>query len=282
LRGGIGPLGRREADDDRWVWFGEEAPDKERGTRRFAVIGGVAAGIAVVVAGALFFVLRTGDAGGPDPGPLAGDPSPSDMATLAPSPAGPATALRLSVWDSANRVWETDDLAVARAGGESQIVPFLLNIEQAVVGQTYNVTLTYECRSGQTPGLEYLTYFDGASGELAAQSPPGPQRPFPDTTVVLPDDPSTPGDDQIDLLPVWGGAPESLPTGPLPADGCVDEKSVVMRLRALSDTVHIMWGAQLGPETVASGQGEEVSLAMRVAIDGAAHSPAEINILVRG
>jgi hypothetical protein len=293
--GGKGIRARREVGGDRWTWFGEDAPRKRARVRRFLLIGEIAAGVAVVLAGALFVILRTGDAGGPDPlrtttsverTPEPSPPGQTDAPTppIPSSPATLATAIRIAAWDSVNRVWETDDLPVPRpAGVEGRSIAFMLNMENAVIGQTYNVELTYECRSGGTPGLEYLTDFDGDAGDLPISAPPGPQRPFPDAEVVLPDDPTTGGDDQTRSLLIWGAIPESIPTGPAPATECTSEKSVLLRVRALSENVHILWGAHLAPAAVATGDAASaIPLSMRVAVEGAGQSPAELSIIVPG
>lgn len=269
--------GKRDPGEDKWTWFGEE-PYPKRRRRRLLILAEAGAGVALISIGALFVVLRTGDAGSPE---AVGAPSAATTPTIAasPTPIGLTVTLRLAVWDSPHDLWETDDLPLNRSG-TGQTVPFLLLIENAAAGQTYNVQLTYQCRSGNAAGWEFLTDFDRDTGSRPALAAPGPQRPFPDTAVVVPDDPSISEDDRPNAgsFRLWGGTVEGAPAGPAPAFSCETHKTFSIRVRALGDTVHVLWGARLAAANGADGTRFE----MKAAIEGAQQEPAAIGVVVSG
>jgi len=272
--------GRRDAGEDRWTWFGEEPYPRHRRRRLFLILAEAGAGIALIAVGALFVVLRTGDADSPS---AIGTATPSATPLIAPSPSaspiGFTVTPRLAIWDSPHGLWETDDLTVNRSG-DGQTVPFLLLIENAAAGQTYNVHLTYQCRADDVAGLEFLTDFDRDTGSGPALAAPGPQRSFPDTAFVVPDDPSIAEDDEPNTgsFRLWGGTVEGAPSGPAPAFACETTKTFSIRVRALGDTVHLLWGVSLAATVGADG----ARLEMKAVIEGAQQQPAAIGVVVSG
>jgi hypothetical protein len=188
----------------------------------------------------------------------------------------------LAVWDSPAQVWETDDLT-ADAGQRDRglVVPFLMRIENARSGQSYRIEINYECGAGDVSGLEFLTDYDREAGEMPAITMPGPGRPLPDAAVLMPDDSSIAADDEHGdrQFRLWGATFTGQPAGPVPSIPCAGNKSFTINFRALQDTVHLLWGAQLAAAGEGDGGGAR-QFGMKVSTDG--QEPAEINVVVPG
>jgi hypothetical protein len=277
--------------EDRWTWFGEEPSPKRSRRRLFLILAEAVAGIALIATGAMFVVLRAGDADDTT-GAVRGTSSPAPSASVAPPTSSPSVALsptpiagsgvfQLAIWDSPERVWETDDLIVNRPEGPGGLsLPFLLRIENASPGQAYHIELTYGCGPGEISGLEFLTDFDRSAGSLPAMTAPGPERTFPDAAAVISDDVSIVGDDEPGdrLFRLWGATFAALPSGPRPQAACEGEKTFTVSVRALDKTVYMLWGAQLDP-AVTGGASRPSVFSMKVAVQGIPE-PAEVSVVV--
>ena len=287
--------GRRDSQEDKWTWFGGEPTGdrKQARLRPFLLIAEGVAAVAVISAGALFIVLRTGDAGGPDNGPAVESPgstmavTPSPELTGSPSatPAIAPVAFELAVWDSPRHLWETDDLVIERPASDNGLsVPFLLRMENATPGEDYRIDLTYGCGAGETSGLEFLTNYDRDAGSEPALIAPGPERPLPDATAVIGDDRSIAGDDEHGdrRFQLWGASFAASPEGPVPPDvPCEGDKMVTVSVRAVGETVHMLWGAALAAPSGVDGAGEG-RFGMKVAVAGAPQEPVQINVVAPG
>ena len=207
-------------------------------------------------------------------------PTPTQTATATPTPTrtptptSSAPLFRLAVFDEGE--WQFDALPQAAAYRDGGAIPLLLRIDNALPGAAFLLTIRYTCE-----GFDLLTAYDHDTGSEPALASGGPGSATADSTVQIPDDPGTDVDDGgAGSLSLWGGSFIAI-GALLPPSPCTDEKSLSVSLLASTDTLFIMWAAQLSDAAsdgdlllrlvVQLPDGDELS----VEIDPASIAPAQ-------
>ena len=205
-------------------------------------------------------------------------PTPTHTATptptRTPTPTASAPLFRLAIFDEGE--WQFDALPRAAAYHEGGAIPLLLRIDSALPGTAYLLTIRYACEA-----FDLLTAYDHDTGSEPALASAGPGSAIADSAVQIPDDPGTDDDDgEAGSLSLWGGSFVSI-GAPLPPSPCTDQKSLSVSLLAASDTLFLMWAAQLSEAASDSAvplrlvvqlpDGDELS----VDIDPASVAPAQ-------
>ncbi|HEY5625280.1 MAG TPA: hypothetical protein VIT93_02210, partial [Dehalococcoidia bacterium] len=168
----------------------------------------------------------------------------------------PTDDLALALWANETRTWRFGDLpAGAATYDEGDDVPFLLTWT-ADPGEEYSVEITYDCRVGGGPAIDFLAGVELAEAAIfEAASGPGANRP--DAAVPLPDTPDLDIDDgTVRLLYFYGGNFLLLPQGPDPADRCEDERTISVPVRADADELTLMGSVRLADSGDHGGRGD--------------------------
>jgi hypothetical protein len=153
----------------------------------------------------------------------------------------------------------------------------MLVAEGITAGTTYTITLTYDCRVGPASGIDFLTD-GGVDALLGAQTPPGPQRGVPDATAIIPDDPSISADDNAARgVSIWGGTFQATPQGPDPGTSCEDSKTVELRVRAVLNTLYVVWGAHLSQDAASGSSAAPAPIAAQARLGGGPVRSVQIN-----
>lgn len=149
----------------------------------------------------------------------------------------------------------------------------MLVAENAIAGSTYSIRLTYDCKVGNAAAVDFLTD-GGVDALMGAQTAPGPQRGVPDATAVIPDDPSTTTDDQAARsIRLWGGTFQAAPTAPNPDSPCEGTKTVDIRVRALLNTLYVVWGGHLAQDATAGSSTVQSAIILEARLgSGPVHS----------
>ncbi len=256
----IGHRGARESD---WLWADqvERRPGWEK--PRFPAYPAIVAVLFAALSLALLAWITGFGGGGGDPdGKLAEGAA---EGTAAPGSPGFEEPLAVQVlgWTEGETRWLSGDLALEEAGyrpGES--IPLLLRIDNARVGSSYTVAITYDCAYGSFAAFDYLTRFDRNSEVSIVNASPGPGR-SPDSAEFILDDPGIPYDDLAppQTFQAWGASFAEPASPPTPEGACsagkgqYSEKQVLVRLRAASKTVWLLWGLHLAsPEDWGPGK----------------------------
>ena len=166
----------------------------------------------------------------------AGVPACGD-ALVTPSPAGDVS---LGLWANDLNAWLFGDLPEGAASySEGDEAPFLLTWA-AEPGEEYVAEITYACSVGGVPAIDILSGVRSADPAIF-EADRGPGESLPDSAVPLPDTPDLDVDDgSVRLLYLFGGDFLLLPQGPTPAEGCEDERTIAVPVRANSDEVILM------------------------------------------
>lgn len=258
-------IGHRGRQEDEWTWREKGRPGPGRPVTRLVAAAAVV-GLAVIISVALFLVLREDGGGGAAPAPQA-------TATQPPREKPPVRPgrlhMRLAVWDG--RGWRSGDLDGGPLYREGETIPFMLRLDGAAEGETYELVLRYGCRAGEAAGFDFLTGYELEVGDAPALTAPGPGRARPDAAIPVPDDPAIPFDDgEGGLFRLWGASFQEVPLGPVPRMACQDEKLVVLLVRAHQERVFLLWGAHLaaaadwGEGSGAAGQEEPLTMRAQV------------------
>jgi hypothetical protein len=187
---------------------------------------------------------------------LTPSPSVAPSASIAATPATvPGEPLGLAFWDKTLRQWTFGNIGEQAAYKEGDRMPFLVRWTGARRDTTYEVTLRYDCRTNDGAAIDFISGLPaGDDGPATAQSGPGRSRP--DAAIPLPDDTSLTFDDATAaVLQVWGGTFALLARGPAPDGACAGQKSIVVQVKATSDTVYLLGSAHLAAAANWSGRG---------------------------
>jgi hypothetical protein len=178
----------------------------------------------------------------------------SPRATPSPSPnATSATTIRLFGWSRDRNQWVTV-LGSGAGYREGETIQFLVRLDGVSPGQSYELSLQYDCSINGVAAIDYLTAPAESEAEAVLASP-GPGRIRPDSTVPVPNDPYTivdPGEVRFQL---WGGLFLESPEGPLPFAPCNGEKEILVAVTAATDTLWLSAGGHLAAARDWGGQG---------------------------
>lgn len=264
-------IGHRGARDSEWSW--EQTDDSGgRGYGRgpfltalftSAFVGGLAA-----IAFGLFLILSNGNGDAAPPLSTANTVAPTDVAASTPEPtavatptpqttetaaptvaptAAPAVRFRaqLRAWSDITSEWALTALDQGISNyREDDLVPVLLRIDNATLGDTYDLQLTYDCASRDASAIDFL---GGVSSEETSSllAAPGPKRVTPDSALIVPDDPSLDFDNGPgSAFRAWG-ATFSAAHGPTPQSACTEQKTIDLSVIAQSETMFIVWTMHL-------------------------------------
>jgi len=159
----------------------------------------------------------------------------------------------LDEWSDTLGVWQPADLDGRNSAyHEGEAVPFMLRIENAAPGTQYRVSVRFDCARQDGLGYDFLTSYDRDRGVMPALHEDGPGSPVADATLAVPDDEDMTLDDRERdrSFKLWGGSFNSGAVGPVRDGSCLDQgqtaqKTYMFTVRALADTVYLLWGGHL-------------------------------------
>lgn len=273
-------FGRRGSRESGWNWSRLPAgPGRPPPTLPLLPLVGAAL-LFVAIAAALLAVWLS-DSGNVTPPPTVtpaatatptatAEPSPMPSPTAVPTPTAAASPtpvvgarLYLAAWDGTR--WRADPSFGQAIFREGEAVPFLLRIDRIRPGDLIPLAVTYGCQ-----GFTSLTSYDRNYGSAPAMAEEGPRDLVPDAAVLVPDRPAG----EAAQLSLWGGLFARRAEAE-PAGGCVVRKELSLEMSAVSDTLYLMWGAEIARGAVA--RGASLSLSVRVpALGGPFEIPFEI------
>lgn len=173
-------------------------------------------------------------------------PTPKPTATRAPTATpGPRYTAELAAWSEAESAWVTPLHNSSTSGyAEGEFVPFLVSIDHAEAGTSYQVRIKYDCRANGSPAFDFI-----GADPLASDQPlvtePGPGSTLPTSMINIREDTSIPFDDaRGGSLRAWG-AVFSAADGPSPQTDCTGSKTVNVSLLAQDSTLTLVWTAHL-------------------------------------
>ncbi len=156
-------------------------------------------------------------------------------------------------WDRAANLWsQPAGLSQGDAGySAGEIVPSLLVVRDLAPGTVYQVWLDYSgCTTPHSLGFDFLgsSPRGDAAPDLVTS---GPGRSLPDARILMPADTSQ----ALGVFDLWGATFLSAPLGPFPSLTCSQNKLVILRVLARSDTIFLLWGSHvagsgLDPEVI--------------------------------
>ena len=152
----------------------------------------------------------------------------------------PKSDISLGLWANESNAWLFGELREDAASySEGDEAPFLLTWA-AEPGHEYTVEITYTCSFDGVPVIDILSGVQSADPAIF-EADRGPGDKVPDAAVPLPDTPDLDVDDgSVRLLYLYGGDFLLLPQGPDPADGCKDERTITVPVRANSDAEELI------------------------------------------
>ena len=170
---------------------------------------------------------------------------------------GGSTQFRLAQWADVDAAWQFGNLnSNNSAYHEGEAIPYLLEVDNAVIGTTYDFQLRYDCDKDGINAFDFLTRYDRDRGTGPA-SDLGINPLSPSDTVTINDDPTLAFDasETARTWRIWGATFDSTPTGPMMADGSApincastsasNEKRYDISVTATSNTVYLLWGGHL-------------------------------------
>lgn len=202
--------------------------------------------------------------------------TPVPVTPIPATPVAPATGIW--TWSRVSQSWLQSPLTAQNSNyREGESVPLMLVAENATAGATYSVRLTYDCKVGEAAAIDFIS--DGGSDALmGAQAAPGPQRGMPDATAVIPDDSSISADNQAARsISLWGGTFQTTPVGPDPDSPCEGTKTIDLRIRAVLDTLYVVWGAHLAQDATAGSSTVESAIVLEARLGSGPVRSAEID-----
>src|SRR3990172_3251557 len=158
--------------------------------------------------------------------------------SLAPDPITSAM-----FWDKGAREWSSG-LSHGNAGYEdSELIPSLLRVGDLIPGAAYQIWLDYSgCHTPPSAGFNFLGSSPG--GDAAPDlTTAGPRRSLPDARIPIPADASHVR--PAGVFDLWGATFVTSPQGPFPSPSCSENKLIILRVLARSDTIFLLWGSQV-------------------------------------
>ena len=173
---------------------------------------------------------------------------------LEPGPQGPRSIESHTLeWSDTLGVWQPTDFGRrSSAHHEGAAGPFMLRIENAAPGTQYRVSVRFDCAHHGGLGYDFLTSYDRDRGVMPALHEDGPGSSVADATLAMPDDEDMTLDDRERdrSFKLWGGSFDNGAVGPVRDGSCLDhgqitQRTYVFTVRALADTVYLLWGGHL-------------------------------------
>jgi hypothetical protein len=175
------------------------------------------------------------------------------LAEAVPDSPNSIESYALDEWSDTLGVWQPANLdRRSLAYHEGEAVPFMLRIVNAVPGTQYKVSVRFDCAHRDGPGYDFLSSYDRDRGVTPALHEDGPGSPVADATLAVPDEEDTTFDDRERdrSFKLWGGSFNSIAVSPIRDGSCLDhgqitQRTYVFMVRALADTVYLLWGGHL-------------------------------------
>ena len=197
-------------------------------------------------------------------------PTVTPEASTSPAPTatpGPSVLALLAVWSNTTSDWVATALDQETSSyREGDFVPFLLRIDDAERGTTYDIELTYDCLVAGHHAFDFIAGLtpDEKDPLLTA---PGPGRTTPDSSLIVPDDASIAFDDSTGATVLAYGATFSAASGPEPETECSDAKTLSLSVVAQDNTIMLIWTGHLASsEDWGEGSGASDATPFRIAV----------------
>ena len=178
-------------------------------------------------------------------------PAEASGPAFAPTPIASGIRFRLALWANELDGWRFGDLdADSSSYREGEAIPVLLRIDEVEPATGFWVAIRYDCGVEEAAAFDFLTGYERDVGTSPALAEGGPGRLPPDATMPIPSDASIAFDDEQyegdRLFHLWGATFDAEPLVRGLDFPCTFSKIILLRLRALSETVFLMWGGHLG------------------------------------
>ena len=253
--------GQRDSHGDNWSWGppggGGRTPGSQRPPRvpwRPFLL--VVAAVVLIGTGVGLLALANDDGGDssvdrsatptPDRRPSGTvEDSASPEVSGSPIQTSGAVTVHLFAWSRQGNEWVDTELPAGTGYREGDAIPMLLQIDQTTPGTFYETIVRFQCKTDRSAGFDFLALpatLD--SGAILAE--PGPGRGRPDSSVPIPNDPSTTFDDgSSGRFQLWGATFQQSLQGPLPPGPCEGEKEFHLIPVAAGNTVSLVWANHL-------------------------------------
>ena len=196
----------------------------------------------------------------------------------------PDIDVSLGLWANDLSAWEFDGLPEGAASyNEGDEAPFILS-SAAEPDEEYTIAITYACRAGGVPAIDFISGVPAADAEIFAANG-GPGEKLPGAAVPLLNTPDLDvREGGIPLLYLYGGHFLLLPQGPGPAAECEDEQTITVPVQADADEIVLMGSVKLADADDHDGQGASdatasISLSASVSSVGTATAAFEPGVI---
>lgn len=183
----------------------------------------------------------------------------------------PSSNVLFAAWSDTTSGWIAAALDAETSNyAEGDAVPFVLRIDDAQPGTTYDLELTYRCLVADRHAFDFIAGLNAEESEPLLTAP-GPGRRTPDSTLIVPDDASITFDDSEGAALLAWGAVFSAASGLDPETECTDAKTIVASLVARDSTIVVGWAAHLASEDdwgTANGASSIFAFNFEVRVDG--------------
>ncbi len=191
--------------------------------------------------------------------PSASGPAETTPAETAPAespppvvvPPSPQGSVAAALWSNVRNEWWFGDLGTGSGNyAEGELLPVLATWA-ANPGQTYDVSITYDCATDDAFGaIDYLTGIDTA-GTAPLLAAGGPGRDRPDAAIPVPDTADfAPDDGTFGVAFLFGGRFAGLPASPQPSGDCDRQRTLSLQVLAESAQVQLLLSGHLATAAV--------------------------------
>lgn len=162
---------------------------------------------------------------------------------------------------------------------EGQTVPVLVQWN-ASSGQTYRVSLTFNCSVSSAAAIDFLSGTQDW-GKVIVFAQNGPAKDTPDAAVLVPDTPGLSADDgDSGVVSAYGGKFSVLPDAPSPGGACSGTRTLSLSVQASSGKVTLLLSAHLArASTHGAGKGASAAntaFGLSASVEGIGSSSAAI------
>ena len=184
----------------------------------------------------------------------------------------PAFRVLLAAWSNTTSGWVAALDQETSSYTEGDFVPFLLRIDDAEPGTTYDLELTYRCLVSERHAFDFVSSLK-ADQQDPMLTAPGPGRTTPDSSLIVPDDASIEFDGSDGATIAAWGATFRAASEPEPQTDCTDAKTINISIVAQDSTIMLVWTGHLASSEdwgEGNGASAEIAFNLDVSVDGAA------------